>query len=197
MTLPSPARLAILALALLVSAAAHAEAGTKKDLVQKLLQLQQPGLENLAREIASRPAVQLMQAAGGVLQTQIPADKREAVGKSIEADLKKYVDEASVVVRDKALKLAPSTYGAALEDKFSEDELKQLVAWFESPVNRKFQQLGPEMQGALVQKIVAETSPLLEPKLQALQQRVRGQLGLSAAAPASGSAPATAKPAAK
>jgi uncharacterized protein len=191
-----PQRLAILVLALAAAAAVHAQAASKKELVQKLLALQQPGLDNLARDIASRPAVQMMQAAGSVLQTQVPADKREAVGKSIEAELKKYADDATVVVRERAAKLVPLTYGVALEEKFSDDELKQLIAWFESPVNRKFQQLGPEMQNGLVQKLVADTAPLLDPKLQALQQRVRGLLGLPAGGPASGPAPA-AKPAAK
>jgi uncharacterized protein len=188
--------LTLLVLLLAAATAAHAQA-TKKELVQKLLQLQQPGLESMARDIASRPVMQMMPAAGNVLQTQVPPDKREAVGKSIEADMKKYVDEATPVLRDRAIKLAPSTYGVALEEKFSEDELKQLIAWFDSPVNRKFQQLGPEMQNGFVQKLVAETSPLLDPKLQAMQQKVRVSLGLSPqGSPASGSAPAG-KPAAK
>ena len=185
----------LLALALVCSAAlAHAQSATpsptqpatKKDLVQKLLQLQQPGIESMARELANRPAMQMMQAAGNVLQTQVAPDKREAVGKSIEAELKKYVDEATPLLRDRAVKLAPSTYGATLEEKFSDDELKQLIAWFESPVNRKFQQLGPEMQNGFVQKLVGEVAPVLDPKLQATQEKVRALLGAPrAAAPAS------------
>ena len=54
-------------------------------------------------------------------------------------------------------------------ERMSEDELKQLVAWLESPVNKKFQQAGPEMQSSLVKQVVAETSPVLDPKLRALQ----------------------------
>jgi uncharacterized protein len=191
-------KLLILAVAMAAVAAGPAAQAqnAKKELVQKLLQLQQPGLEGMARELAGRPAMQLMQAANNVLQTQVPADKREALGKSIEAELKKYVDEATPVVRDRAIKLAPSTYGTALEEKFSEDELKQLIAWFESPVNRKFQQLGPEMQNSFVQKLVAETAPVLDPKLQALQQKLRTSLGLPPSGPAPGAASAT-KPAPK
>jgi len=182
-------------LLLVLAAASPAQAQTtKKELVQKLLQLQQPGLEGIARELASRPAMQLMQAANNVLQNQVPPEKREAVGKSIEADLKKYIDDATPVLRDRAVKLAPTTYGVTLEEKFSEDELKQLIAWFDSPVNRKFQTLGPEMQNAFVQKLVAETSPQLDPKLQALQAKVRTTLGITAAS-APGSAPAGKPPA--
>ena len=153
----------------------------KKELVQKLLALQQPGLENAARTIVERPAAQMMQEAGRVLQTQFPADKREAIAKSIEADAKRYVDDALPPVRAAALKLGPSTIGTVLEEKFTEDELKQLLAWFESPVNKKFQQVSGEMQGSFMQKLVAEARPLLEPKLQALEQKVRTALGAPAA----------------
>jgi hypothetical protein len=172
----------------------------KKELVQKLLALQQPGIEGAARNIVERPAAQMMQEAGRVLQTQVPADKREAIGKTIEADAKKYVEETYPTVRDRALKLAPTTLGATLEEKFTEDELKQLIAWFESPVNKKFQQASGEMQSNFMQKLVAESRPVLEPKLQALEQKVRASLGVpAAAAPAEGTAApkAAAKPPAK
>jgi len=192
--------------ALLLCAGSLAQAqGTaspaKKELVQKLLTLQQPGIEAAARNIVERPAAQMLQEAGRVLQSQIPADKREAIGKTIEADAKKYVEEAFPPVRERALKLAPTTLGASLEEKFSEDELKQLIAWFESPVNKKFQQASGEMQNNFMQKLVAEARPLIEPKLQSLEQKVRGALGApaAAAAPADGSAApkAAAKPPAK
>lgn len=188
--------------ALLLSGCALAQAQTpaaspaKKELVQKLLTLQQPGIENAARSLVERPAAQMMQEAGRVLQTQIPADKREAIGKSIEADAKRYVEEALPPVRERALKLAPTTLGATLEEKFTEDELKQLIAWFESPVNKKFQQASVEMQNNFMQKLVAEARPVVEPKLQALEQKVRTALGApAAAAPVdSGSSPKAAPP---
>ncbi|MCU0966247.1 MAG: DUF2059 domain-containing protein, partial [Burkholderiaceae bacterium] len=170
------------------------------ELVQKLLTLQQPGIEGAARNIVERPAAQMMQEAGRMLQTQFPADKREAIGKTIEADAKKYVEEAYPPVRERAIKLAPTTLGAAFEEKFSEDELKQLIAWFESPVNKKFQQASGEMQSNFMQKLVAEARPLVEPKLQALEQKVRAALGAPAAgAPADGAAApkAAARPPAK
>jgi hypothetical protein len=174
--------------ALLLCVGALAQAQTpvaspaKKELVQKLLALQQPGIENAARSIVERPAAQMMQEAGRVLQTQFAADKREAIGKTIEADAKRYVEEAFPPVRERALKLAPSTLGAVLEEKFSEDELKQLIAWFESPVNKKFQQASGEMQSNFMQKLVAEARPLIEPKLQTLEQKVRAALGAPATA---------------
>ena len=172
------------------SATAPAAASTtgKKDLVQKILLLQQPGLEVVARSLVEQPAAQMMQAAGRAIQTEVPADRRAAVAKSIDDDIKKYVDDALPLVRDRALKAAPSTIGATLEEKFTEDELKQLLAWLESPVNKKYQGLGTDMQKGFLQKVVADSRPMIEPKIQALEQKVRASLGVPAAragAPAS------------
>ena len=182
----------LLMIALLCAAATLAQAQTKKELVQKVLLLQQPMIETISRSLVERPAGQLMQAAGQALQTQVPPEKREAVGKAIEADVKKYVEEATPLLRERAIKLAPSTFGVGLEEKFSEAELKQLIAWLESPVNKKFQQVGPEMQNNFVQKLAAEAAPLLDPKLQALQQKMRTSLGIADASAPSGGAPASA-----
>jgi hypothetical protein len=181
----------LIVVALLAGAAfAHAQGNAKKELVAKLLQAQQADIESLARGIVQRPAIQMMQAAGQALG-QVPPDRRELVSKQVEAEIKKYVDDSVPILRERALKLAPATYGAALEEKFSEDELKQLLAWFESPVNKKYQQTLPELQTAFVQKLIAEGAPVLDPKLGALQEKVRGLLGVAApGAAASGAKPA-------
>ena len=171
---------------MLVSAQTSA---TKKELVAKVVQLQQNGVEGIARSLVEQPAMAMMQQAGMVLQTRIAPDKREAIAKDVQADIRKYVEELNPVLRDKALKLAPGVMGPLLEEKFTEDELKQLVGWLESPVVRRYQQLTPEIQKGLSEKLVAETRSLVEPKLQALDRSVTGRLGLPPPAKAA-SAPA-------
>lgn len=170
-------RLAVLALAG-GAALAHAQSPGKKELAQMLLLRQQPGLEAIARNLVEQPALLISQEASRTLQSTVPVDQREAMARSIDADVKKYLEEAVPLVRERAVKAGPSTIGAALEDKFSEEELKQLITWFDSPVNKKYQQLGPEMQRGFVEKVVAESRPLIAPKIQALEQKVRATLGV-------------------
>ena len=184
---------------LVVASSVQAQTTAKKELVAKVLLLQQPAIEQAAQALAERPALQMLQQAGMALQSQLPADKREAVAKEIQAEAKKYADEAVPLVRERAVKLAPSTVGALLEEKFNEDELKPLIAIIESPVNRKFLQLGGEMQNALIDKLVAETQAVVEPKVRALEQAIGKRLAqvAPAAAPAApaakgGKAPAKA-----
>ena len=165
----------------------------KKELVQKLLLQQQPAVERLARSLAEEPAARLMQQAGAALQTHVPPDKREAAAKKIEADVRKYVDEAVPLVRERAIKLMPSTIGTALEEKFTEDELRQLLGWLESPVNKKYQQMAPELQDTLVKKLVADARPAIDTQLKALEANVIKALGVPVPG-ASAPAPSTTKP---
>lgn len=165
----------------------------KKELVQKVLKLQQAGVESVATQLAEAPAMQLMQQAGAALQ-RLPADKREAVARDIQADVRKYADETVPPLRERAVKLAPTVLGPMLEERFSEDELKQLVAWMENPLSRKYAAMGSEMQRALAEKLAADARPSVEPKLQALQASLAKRLGITQpGAPASGPAPAKKK----
>jgi len=174
----------------------------KKELVARILKLQQPGIEGMARNIAEQPAAEMMDRASMALPARVAADKRDAVAREIQADAKKYVDEAVPLVTGRAVKLAPSTIGALLEEKFSEDELKQVVAIIESPAYNKFQQLGGEMQKVLVEKLVVDTRGQIEPKVKALEQSIAKRLGITAppagaAAPAAPAARPPARPASR
>ena len=187
-------KLTVLAL-LALSGMAHAQSTTaKQDLVARILASQQAAIEQTAQAIVERPAIQMQQQAGLALQARVAPEKREAVAKSIQADLKKYLDEVGPTVRQQAVKLAPSTVGALLEEKFTEEELKQLIAIIESPVNKKFTQMGGDFQKALGEKLVAQTQATVGPKVKALEQSIAGHLGLQTAPGAKASEPAAKAP---
>lgn len=153
----------------------------KQELITRILKLQQPGIEAMARGLAEQPAAIILDGMSGTLSTRVAPEKREAIAREVQAEVKKYTDEAVPLVRERAVKLAPSTIGAVLDEKFSEDELRQLVALIESPVYSKFQLLGNDMQRALTQKLIAETRPQIEPKVKALEQGIARRLGMTGA----------------
>lgn len=170
--------------ALAQAPAPAAASPAKKELVQKVIQLQQPAFEMIARQLAEQSIAPLAQQAGAVLQNRVAAERREAVAHEVQADFKKYGDEVVPMLRERALKLAPTAVGPVLEEKFSEDELKQIIATLESPAYRKYQQVGGDMQKALLEKLVAETRPTVEPKIKALQETLAKRFGLSEGQPA-------------
>lgn len=186
--------LLILALCTACCAAQAQSSSAKKELVARILKAQQPAIEAMARGLAEEPALRLLQRASQALPQRVAADKQQAVAQEIESDAKKYVDETVPLVRDRALKLAPVTIGTMLEEKFSEDELKQVVAALESPAFVKFQQAGGELQKALLEKVVAEMRPAVEPKVKALELTIAKRLGVT---PPGDAAKGPAKPAAK
>jgi uncharacterized protein len=172
------------------AAAAVASSPAKKELVKKALQLQQPGIEGVGVAMAGQAAGQLLQLATPAI-ARLPEDKRKGVATELQAEVRKFQGEVTPILRASATKWAPSTLGTALEEKLTEDELKTLVAWLESPVSRKYQQLSGGAQQALTQKVVEETRPQVEPKLKALEQAMMAKLKAASAAPA---APASSAP---
>ncbi len=190
------ARLACAALISTAAAAAMAQGAAspaKKELVQKVLALQQPGIEGIGNALANQTATQVLQVAGQAMARVAP-EKREALGAELQAEVLKLYDDIAPVLLASAMKNAPGTIGTALEEKFSEDELKVLLGWLESPVSKKYQQVSAELQQALGQKLVAETRPQIEPKLKALEGERGSKLRAAIGEPA-GAASGAAKPA--
>lgn len=174
---------------------AAASTPAKKELVARILKLQQPSIEGMARSLVEQPALELLGNAGNALPNRVAKDKQDAVAKEIQADVQKYLDETVPLVQARAVKLGPTSIGAVLEEKFTEDELKQVVAMLESPVFSKFQRTGEDMQKALVEKLVADTRATVEPKVRSLEQTVAKRLGVTNAPPAAAAAPAPRAPA--
>ena len=152
------------------------------------------GLTNLCHNAVDRHAAQRPDAPA-LIWVSTEVDKEVVYSfAELQAEVKKFFDDIAPVLRAAALKSAPSTIGASLEEKFSEDELKVLIGWLESPVSKKYQQMSGEMQQALGQKVVADTRPQVEPKLKALEgvmgSKLRAAVGEPAAAASGAAKPA-------
>ena len=185
-------KLALLTAALAGSSMA-AMAQDKATLIKQFIEIQRPGIESLARGLIEQSSAPIAQAGSQYLQTQVPEAKRESAAKAADAELKKYFDDAYPLVRDKAVQIAPGALTPILEQNFSEDELKQLLAWINSPLSKKYQELNPKMQTALTEKLVTETRATIEPKMRTLDTNVAKALG----APTDGAAAPAKAPAAK
>jgi hypothetical protein len=195
------------AAAVLMSTAVSAQAQSKKELVQKLISIQQASLESTAKGLAEAPARQLVAAAQPILAQGVAPERREATAKLVDAEIKKYLDAAGPIVRASTIKMSQGAISSAIDEKFTEDELKQLVVMLDSPVLKKYQTVLPDLSKALVEQVVQDARPQVDPKLQAAQEAIRkildkatdGKLSQAAAqqqAQQQGSAPAAA-PAAK
>ena len=185
---------ALTAALMVTSMSAHAD---KKGDIQKILTLQQPALEDMARTVAERPALQMAASVRQIMAQAVPEDKREATAKQVDAEIKKYLDAAVPAVRASASKMSQSTLGPMLDEKFSDDELKELVTMLEAPVFKKYQGMLPEMSNTMLEKVVADARPQVQPKLQAAETNIRNILDKATGGKLSASEGKPGKPAGK
>lgn len=168
-------------------------AQSKKELVQKLMVTQQPLIDNAAQNLAEQPARQLVGSAKQVLSQAVAPEKREATAKQVDVEIKKYLDAAVPLFKASANKLSASSVAPALEEKFSEDELKQLITILDSAVLKKYQAALPDLIGSsFLEKVVLDVRPQLDPKLQTVQNNLRNILDTASGGKLSGQAPAAA-----
>lgn len=170
-----------------------ATTAAKKELINRVMAIQTANAENMAKTLVAAPLGPMGQEVRIAIQ-QVPAEKREAAAKAIDAEVKKFGDESVPLVKERILKVAPEVIGKSLDEKFSEDELRQLVAWLESPLAKKFDTVSPEMGRALQERLLADMGPTLNTKLSTLRNNIVKHLGLT---PPPQTPPPASKPATK
>ncbi len=173
MSAANQAKTAVLVLAFCAAGLAGAAAPVppaKQELVNKILQLWR--IDAIGQTMLQAPVADAVQQARAMLQGRAAADKRDAAMSDIVAEAKKFMEEASPITIGSADKLIPSTVAPLLAERFSEDELRQLIVILESPVKKKFESMVPEMQKLLGESVASDTRGVIDPKLQGLKERI-------------------------
>ena len=188
--------LAISALAL--SGAAQAQtADPKLEWATKAVALQQgPELERLVSQLAESSSQDIVQSWGVKLRTDVPKEKVEQTAQSLNAELKKYNDDVTKIISSKVNKASTDSLVPVYMARFSLDELKQLVAFFESPAVKKYQAAAPELGNVFVNQLIMETRSDVNARAKQFDDAATKIVGTTPKAPAA-TAPDKSKPAAK
>ena len=144
---------------LALSATVHAQtADPKLEWAAKAVALQQgPELERLIGQLADSATQDILQNWGPKLQSDVPPAKMEQAKESLNTELKKYFDDVSTTINSKAGKVSVNALIPAYMERFTLEELKQLVAFFESPAIKKYQSAAPELGSLFVKQLIEET----------------------------------------
>jgi hypothetical protein len=142
----------------------------KAQSIQRILQLWP--VQDIGLIILQKPVTEMVQHANSLLLGRVSAERRDAAMKDIAEDARKFMEEATPVMRASAQKFIPSIVVPLLAEKFNEDELHQLIAILESPVRNKFEAAIPGIQQALGEKIAADSAAKINPKLEEFKQQV-------------------------
>ena len=129
---------------------------------------------------------------------QMPAAKQDAAIKTLDAELKKYEADATQIITAQATKSKGDALVSAYAERFSEDELKQLVALMEAPIFKKYQSIAPELGNAYVKSIVDGARDRITQRSKAFDATAEKITGSApSGAPAGGPTSAPAAPAKK
>lgn len=174
------------------TASATAPDQTQQQLATRLVQLL--GLDDASVALIQRPLAQVLQNATTAMETSgVPAEQRAGLLVELRADVKAVADKLVPLVKASAEKGAPDAVGKPLAEKFSAAELRQLIAYLESPLNKKFLALLPELQAALNAHVLAGTRDAVTPQLTELQKTLTARITAARDAAAAAAAQAKAK----
>ncbi|KQZ39593.1 hypothetical protein [Duganella sp. Root1480D1] len=165
-------KLATMIAALAIGGTVHAAPvpAAKQELVNRVLQLWHP--ESIGESMLQAPVGDAVQQARAVLQGRVSPEKRDAALKEIVADARQFMDQNKPLAQASAQKLVGTTVAPLLAERFTDDELRQIITILESPVKKKFEAMVPELQKKLGEGVAADTRAVMDPKLQELQQRI-------------------------
>lgn len=145
------------------STGAIAQNDAKRALATKLAQIQLKADGAAMTEQLTASAVQPMLANWSQrLDESVPPAKQKEVRDKLDVELKKFADSTHKVVEGQVSKTAESTLVPIFMDKLTEDEMKTIITYLESPVSAKFQSLGPDATDAWAKRIVDATRSSVE-----------------------------------
>ena len=184
-----------LAAALLCSAvlapAAHAQDkqdAAKKELATRIVNLQKAqDMDALIAQLAGTANRAVVEAWLPRLD-KMPAARQKTVADQLDVELKKFNDDVVRLIKNRNERISLDVLVPAYSERFTADELKQLVAFLESPVIKKYYAANPHMANLLGQKLVEATRADVESRIKEFDTRAAQIVGN---APRAGAAAAT------
>lgn len=142
----------------------------KQALVDQVLKLWNP--DNIGQSMLQVPVADAVQQARAMLQGRAAPEKRDAAMADIINEAKAFMADATPITKASADKLILAKIAPLLAERYTDEELGQLIAILESPVKKKFEAMLPEMQKTLGEGVAADTRAVIDPKLQGLKEKI-------------------------
>lgn len=155
-----------------------AVAQDKQALAKKLAQLQvQMDGDAMAEQLAVTAVGPMVNKWAGRIQESVPAEKQRDVSTRLDAELEKLGNGTEQDVRGQLQAAADAALVPLYMQRLSEDELKAVIAYLESPASRKFQELSMDSTDTWAQKIVDLTQAQVKKRVDAFEAAAIGIVG--------------------
>ena len=183
--------LALAAVFTLPAGNALADEASKRALAVKLAPLQQKNDHQAITDQLTASAAQLIIHWTQEVEKSVPAARQQEVRNQLDVELKKFTEKTEKNVSAQVASAAESALVPVFMEKLSEDELKTIVTYLESPASTKFQNLGVEAGNAWAMKIIEATKDAVERDVKSFDAAAKRIVDAAAAKKAA--APAKAK----
>lgn len=179
------------------STAAAPSSDTKRELAGKLVQLQRgPEMERTAFQLVSSAINPLIAKWSPKLEA-LPKASMEKARDQLNTELKALGEKTRTVIEAQMQKSAEDKLLPAYVERFSEDEMRQLISMFESPVFRKYQEIAPDLGNLWIKDVVDKSGEQVFVNAKAFDEAAEKILGDKPAAAPKAAAPKAAAPAKK
>lgn len=149
------------------STSATVPTASQRELATKLVALQRgPEMERMAFQLTGS-AVQPVIAKWAPKLENMPKADQEKARDQLNTELKTLGDSTRKIIETQMDKSADSTLLPAYIERFSEDEMKELVTLFESPAFKKYQTAAPELGNVWIKDVVDNSRTVVDEKTNA------------------------------
>ncbi|CAM5791410.1 MAG: hypothetical protein J0I00_11520 [Burkholderiales bacterium] len=167
-----------------VSTGASAQ-DAKKAMATKLAQMQAKSDGAALANQLTADAVQLpLSAWSQRLDESVPPARQKDVRDKLDVELKKFADNTHKAIEAQVSKAAETALVPLFMDKLSEDEMKTVIAYMESPAAVKFQSLSGDAGNAWAQKVIDATRSTVEANVKSFDAAATKIVGVPATPPA-------------
>lgn len=167
------------------SAASQAQATDPKlEWAVKVVALQQADLDGLVGQLVSTTAQDIVADWAPRFDSAVPKARQAKATEEFNAELAKFAADANKIITSKVGQANSEALIPAYMERFSLDELKQLAAFFDSPVIKKYKTATPELVDVFVKKLVTSTQPDILARAKQFDVAATKIVGSAPAAPA-------------
>ena len=171
------------ALAILLTSAvclpvsAQAQDATRRELATRIVNLQKTqDMDTLIVQLADTANRAVVDAWLPRLN-RLPAARQKSAASQLDIELKKFNDENIRLIRSRNDRISLDVLVPAYAEKFTTEELRQLITFLESPVIKKYYAANPQLANLLAQKLVDATRADVENRIKAFDAKAERIIG--------------------
>lgn len=174
-TLAATASLALAAISF--AAPAQAQDATRKELATRIVNLQKVhDMDPLIAQLASS-ATQTVVSTWLPKLDQVPQARQKVAADQLDTELKKFNEDNVRTIKSRNETVALEVLVPVYAERFTADELRQLITFMESPVIKKFYAANPQMGNLLAQRLVEATRKDVETRIDQFDRRAAQIIG--------------------